>query len=208
MLAATFAAFAQPISFGLKTGSALNDPTNGFSAFGSSTAGRWTGGATFEVHLARRFSIELDALRNTQRSTASYPIKFGPDLNSYLLSSAQQSKAWDFPILLKYRILKGPVKPFVSGGFVWSRETSKYSAIYSCMGPQNSCTPADAPAGFNLNGSFSQSSRFRKGSALGAGVEFQTRYVTISPELRFTSLSRPGTNIATGMVGFTFKRKR
>jgi hypothetical protein len=53
-------------------------------------------------------------------------------------------------------------------------------------------------------------SGFRHGPAAGAGLEFRTKHVTITPELRWSRNINtfPRDNRFTGMVGFTFGRKR
>ena len=53
-------------------------------------------------------------------------------------------------------------------------------------------------------------SGFENGPVAGAGLEFRTHFVTISPELRFSRLTNgyPRDNRFTALVGFTFGHKR
>ena len=53
-------------------------------------------------------------------------------------------------------------------------------------------------------------SDIRRGVTGGVGIEFQTRYVTISPEVRYSRPANvyPRDNRVTGLVGFTFGGKR
>lgn len=210
LLAAGIAAFAQPVSFGLKGGAPINSPNGQLSAFGTNSEGRWIGGPSVEFHLKRRFSIELDALYHTNQSNYSGTTQFGPDVNPFQFSGAQKTKAWDFPLLLKYKILDGPVKPFVSAGIQWSRESTQGYALYTCLGPERSCTPAGASNAFNPRGSAFEYSRFTGAPVLGAGFEHQTKYFTVSPEVRVNAFGRPNQNKhgVTAMVGFTFKPKK
>src|SRR5215469_13297405 len=106
-------ASAQIVSVGVKGGVPVtqavaccySSPTNILDT------GRWTVGPTIEFRLLFGFSVEADALYRGYRqqfsvtssefilpgvSTVTYPAIF--------FSSHSSTKAWDFPILLKYRI--------------------------------------------------------------------------------------------------------
>jgi hypothetical protein len=142
-------AAAQPISAGLKFGVPLTDAVSVQSAnpfdYTAST-NRWTLGPYVEVHLPAHLALEVDAL-----------------YQSYDYRSAQYGGVsvgeWNFPILAKYRFLKGPVRPFVDGGLVF-----------------NHLSVADVTE-LNHRSSF--------GIALGAGVDIHAIFLHITPEIRY-----------------------
>ena len=208
LLAATSLA-AQSVSAGFKLGAPLTEPYTYLPNFSTFTQGRWTGGPTVELHLPYRFSLELDALYRNSHSSFSYPFSLGPNSNAYVTSSTQKTNAWDFPLLLKYRFRVAMLHPFISGGYQWTRQSNDGISSYTCTGPQGSCKPADYPFPTPSGGRF-QNVFVRHGPAAGAGLDFKTRYVTISPELRFTRPTNSGRNDNnfTALVGFTFGNKR
>ena len=208
----TLSLFAQsdkPYTFsgGFKLGAPINNPSF-LSPFINYSSSRWTGGPTVEFHLPYSFSIELDALYRNNRTNYSTTFRLGSNVNAYNITSFQQKNVWDLPLLMKRRFQVGPARPFVSAGWFLSRESTKSSAFYQCSGPQGSCRPADYPAGEPTGGQ-TRNLSFLHGPAAGAGLEFKTRYVTITPELRFNRAinSYPRDNRFTGMVGFTFGKK-
>ena len=196
------------LSAGFLVGSPINDPTSQVNLFSTFTQGRWTGGPTLELHLPYRFSLEFDALYRNNRTNYSAPFKFGPDVNPYNVSSLRKTDVWDFPLLVKYRFHAGSLRPFVSGGYFWSHESSEATTIYQCSGAQGSCLPAGYPGPAPSFGQY-HSSGIVRGLAAGVGVEFKTRYMTIAPEMRF---NRPTNNAQhenrfTGLVGFRFGKR-
>lgn len=205
------ALFAQPkpvslslFSAGFKLGAPVKDPPGRSSLFSRYQQGRWTGGPSVELRLARGFAIEFDALYRTEQTSVFYPLRFGQDANPYLTAGSSRTNSWDFPLLLKYRFQVGTLRPFVSAGYQWSRQSVFSQSVSQCSGPRGSCLPAgyagiEPPGG----GSFRYVTT-RSGPAAGAGIEFKTRYVTISPEVRY---SASGDRI-TALVGFTFGGKR
>jgi hypothetical protein len=211
---AAFGLYAQSekpfsVSAGLKAGSPVNDPSSQSSVFGAYTQGRWTGGPTIELHLPYHFSVEFDALYRSYRTSRSYPFQLGPNVNPYNTSSSQTTNVWDLPLLLKYRFRVGAVRPFVTAGYFKSYESSKVTAMYICSGPQGSCRPADYPSVEPFGGQYHFSDT-KSGPIAGAGIEFKTGYLTVSPEVRFSrpTWGNPRDNRFTALVGFTFGKKR
>lgn len=197
-----------PLSVGFKIGSPVNNPTNfGFTT--TTTQSRWTGGPTVELRLPFNFAVEFDALYRTGGATSTYAFPLGLNLNPYNYTSRETTDTWDLPLLLKYRFQVGPVHPFVSAGYMWSHESSAGSAYYNCSGPASSCRPPDYPGNAPIGGSFNNSFD-RRSVAAGAGLEFRTHYVTITPEARYSRPvnGHPKENRVTGLVGFTFGKKR
>jgi outer membrane protein W len=97
------------------------------------------------------------------------------------------AKAWDFPFLLKYRFLGGPVHPFVDAGYSLTHETfDEQASLRQGRNSHNGWGPVG-----------------------GIGVEFKCGRVRISPEARYTHLFHSGLtgsngNLLSLLVGITF----
>jgi hypothetical protein len=196
---------AQLVSYGVKLGAPLNNSSQS-SPFSVSSQSRWTGGPFVEVHLPKRLSVEFSALFRTSRENETRPFQLGETQSSYLVSSIDKVKTWDFPLLLKYRFRDGFFRPFLGAGAAWSHRRSEFQVFYSCMGPQGSCRPADFPT--ELFGGFQKSTLTRFGPAASAGFDVATEYLTISPEVRWNrSFSGgPTRNQFSAGVSLTFGR--
>ena len=205
VIAGVAALQAQPISYGGKLGAPVNDPSEA-SPFSTTSVSRWMGGPFIELHLPRRLSVEFSALFRTSRENESRSFRLGDAQSSYLASSIDKVKTWDFPLLLKYRFTEGTFRPFVGAGAGWSYRRSEFQAFYSCLGPQGSCRPAEYPT--DLFGGSQHSTLTRFGPAASAGFEIATRYLTIAPEVRWNrSFSGgPTRNQFSVLVGFVFGR--
>jgi hypothetical protein len=205
LLTLTFTLYGQTDkSISLEPGFKIGSPVKSSGSeglYGTKNDSHWTGGPTVELRLPYRFSIEADALFRTRRASSSYPLQLAADTAAYLSSNNSKSNIWDFPLLVKYRFDVLGLHPFVSAGYEWSRASSTYSSIIQCMGTTGSCLPTGYPGG-ELRGGFMKYSMVRGGGAGGAGLEFKTRYSTISPEVR---VRRDG---VTALVGFTFGGKQ
>jgi hypothetical protein len=185
----------------------VNEPTSYSSFANSYQQGRWTGGPTIEIGLPFRFSVEVDALYRNARSGYSF-IYQSAGANPYNLAVADKTNTWDFPLLLKYHFHVGPLRPFISGGVQYSHTMVNTLATYNCLGPVGSCVQPGSPNSAPLGGQFS-ATRNNTGPVAGAGVEFKTRYLTISPELRYSRpTNSPRDNRFTALVGFTFGVKK
>lgn len=203
-----FAASGQWISIGMKAGvpltEAMSTRNTGIGNNGSLSyvnTGRWTVGPTVELHLPFRLSVEFDALFRGYQSGNAFPIQFGTDLPAVSYAFQQDVKAWDFPLLLKYRFPVQRIVPFIAAGASWTHESRDISYSYSCVGPE-SCLPSELPS---LPSSGQRvDSAIRNGAVGAAGIEFQLGKVRISPEVRYTRLADPRTNQVSILVGFTF----
>ena len=196
---------AQPISYGVKLGTPINDPSQ-YGVFSNGSVSRWTGGPFVELHLPYRLSVEFSALYRPSRETESRPFHLGEAQNAYLSSSVDKVKTWDFPLLLKYRFADGAFRPFIGVGGAWSHRRSEFEAFYSCLGPQGSCRPPDYPnVGF---GGTLKSTLTRFGPAASAGFDVRTQRVTISPEVRWNRVFSGGQTADqfSAVVGFSFGR--
>lgn len=201
---------SQPVSLsaGFKIGSPINDPGVRHNLFSTYSQSRWTGGPSLELRLPRNFAVEFNALYRNFRENSSFPSQLGPGVNPYTNFSLRKVNVWEFPLLLKYRFQVGGIRPFVSAGHFWNRESSETTALSLCNGPQGSCRPPEFPQ--DLRGGVFRSTFVQRGVVGGAGIEFRTRYVTIAPELRFSRPTNgyPRENRVTGLVGFSFGKNR
>ena len=197
---------AQPISYGLKLGTPLNDPSEA-SPFSIGSVSRWTGGPFIELHLPRRLSVEFSALFRPSRQSESRPFQLGQAQNAYLSSSIDKVKTWDFPLLLKYRFNEGAFRPFIGAGGAWSHRRSEYQAFNQCLGPQGSCRPPEYPADIAFGGTL-KSTLTKFGPAASAGFDIRTERVTISPEVRWNRSFSGGStrDQFSVLVGFAFGR--
>jgi hypothetical protein len=185
---------AQPISVGVKGGVPITDPftTSGSSLLNQIGSGnRWTVGPTVELRLPWRLGVEVDAFYRPLEATA-------PNF-----AASATANSWTFPVLLKWRILPGPIQPFVGAGpvFDW------VSGVNVNPGT----------LGFNVG---SNNSVVRGGGTIAGGVEFHAGHVILSPELRFSRYSAEnlGSNLgnllnfnqnqATFLLGISFGPKR
>lgn len=196
---------AQPISYGVKLGAPLNDPTQA-NLSSTNSVSRLTGGPFLELHLPLRLSVEFSALFRTSRQNESRPFQLGQALNPYFVSSLDKVQTWDFPLLLKYRFSEGALRPFIGAGGAWSHRRSEFQALYSCLGPQGSCRPTDYPEMF---GGVLESTLTRFGPAASAGFEIVKGSVAISPEVRWNRAFSGGQtrDQFSAVVGFAFGRR-
>jgi opacity protein-like surface antigen len=142
------------------------------------------------VRLPAGFGLEVDALYRNFEYTASLS---GPEA----LLQNRANNAWEFPLLVKYR-LPGPfVRPYLDAGVAWDR-WSGFTQLTSLV----SATKSDV-SGVNT------------GFVVGAGIELHLPLVKLSPEVRYSrwgaqNLSGPGSLLQTNenraefLVGLTF----
>src|SRR5258708_37936358 len=95
-------AAAQPVGAGLKVGSLLTDvlSVRGVPTFAqyNAEAHRYIVGGYVELRLPAQMAVEVDALYRNYAFTIAGG---SPTVNS-----------WEFPMLLKHKMLPGPVKPY------------------------------------------------------------------------------------------------
>jgi len=160
----------QPVSVGIKAGVPLNTlfeaPDNRWTA----DTPRWTAGPTIELNLRARFSIGLDALY--RRGSATY----GRAVGSAYFTGDFETAHWEFPLYLKYRFGKGPVRPFVNAGV--ALDYARTTTVSSCGGDVMLCSTPGVGS--------SKSSHGGAGVTFGGGVELKAGRLKIAPELRFT----------------------
>ncbi len=142
---------AQPVVAGLKIGVPFTDafqnqpyPT---VATLTASSNSYILGPFVEIRLPARFAIEADALYR------------GFHFNN--IAGSASTGQWDFPIVAKYKLFKGPIKPYVEGGLDFSHLSDVKNFVTA-----------------------NHTSNF--GIVLGAGVEVHALVLHISPEVRYT----------------------
>lgn len=200
---------AQPISFGVKMGVPVSDAfdiVQSRNLFTPDTH-RYTIGPTVELHLPFRLGIEVDAL---YRSFA-YRSVFSDPVSGATVNTNVSSGAWEFPILAKYRLSGGLIRPYVLGGLSFNR-LAGVSQVIGCVAGDCSKLPfsigsTDNPADLSHRTNF--------GVVLGGGLELKIVNLRISPEIRYTrwgfanfesasGLLKSNQNQAAVLVGVTF----
>jgi len=167
------AGWAQPFGVGLKLGTTLTDALSSARGFTLANNHHLIAGPYVEVRLPLGISVEADAL-----------------YESGIFSGVSTGSTWQFPVVAKYKLLKGPVRPYVEGGVAFSRITDF----------------AELPA-LNHQSNF--------GLVLGAGIEVKVLVLRISPEVRYNGwtlqniqdpagLFQSNRNQAMFQVGFGF----
>lgn len=176
-LLAAATAFPQRISFGVKAGMPASDvfnSGNGRNVTYRPQSGRYLVGPTVELLLPFRFSVEADALYRSAayRATSAQTVGNAVDLRT-------TAKTWQFPVLLKYRLSKKLVTPFLDAGFVFNRLTDVKQTGQIAGG----LIPAGQLSG---NQPPELTRRTAHGYAFGAGLEGKLLFLRLSPEIRYT----------------------
>lgn len=198
-------AYTQLFSFGAKGGVSLTDAFSHVSladqpVIPQSASGynrRYVIGPTAEVHFPWHLSFEVDALyRRNGFEYTTYQYFFYPVGPSYTAEVNYFSRAtindWQVPLLAKYELRGGMMRPFVDAGVVY-RHVSGMTSQYLATDHASSV-----------------------GGAVGAGLTFKVGPLRLSPEIRYTHWAeRPfanglgpiffsTNNQADLLVGFTF----
>lgn len=141
---------AQPVMAGLKIGVPFTDAfqNQAYPTISTLTASSnsYTLGPFVEVRLPLHLSIEADALYRRLQFTN--------------ITGSASTGQWDFPVVAKYKFLKGPIKPYIEGGLDFNHLSDLKNFVTA-----------------------NNTSNF--GIALGAGVEIHALVLRISPEIRY-----------------------
>jgi len=172
------------------------DTVNGSRTSITATTNRYIVGPTVELRLPFGFAVEADALyRHFSYNVAASLV----DAVSTLSASGS---AWEFPLLVKKRFAKGPIRPFVDAGVSFNKITGLSRTVSGLAFPSRADDPRDD---------------FSKGFVIGGGVELKALLLRISPEIRYTRWGteqfnsvfsggslRSKVNQAEFLVGITF----
>jgi len=137
---------AQPVGGGIKLGVPFTDAFQSISTqtFQASPQ-RFVVGPYVEIRLPGQLSIEVDALHQ--------------NLDFFSAGVALNSGQWEFPVVVKHKMLPGPFKPYFEGGIAVSRLSDVRAVIV------------------NHTQNF--------GIVAGGGVEIHLLSLKLSPEIRY-----------------------
>jgi opacity protein-like surface antigen len=190
-----------PVSIGVKAGVPITDffqTIRGNDGNYFTNTKRYLVGGTVEFHLPARFSVEVDGLYKR----VGY--EYDQSITANRITSRTVANSWEFPALLKWEILPGPVRPFIDAGASF-RHISGIKQIRNTAGTV-----------IELNNAVEFNKRNDIGFVAGFGVAFKAGPVRISPEFRYvrwgsenfrdplTSLLRTNRNQGDFLLGFTF----
>lgn len=194
---------AQPLSVGLKAGVPL---TNAFKIADASTylsdREPYVIGPTAELNLPFRLSVELDALYRRVKYGSE---DLGPAAGSAYTSMTTTGRSFEFPLLLKYRVSEGIVRPYLGAGLAWRRIFGLKQTLVPAGG--TGVVDTDVPAELR--------DRSSGGVVFSGGLEFRVPFLRISPELRYTRWGTTSFRTAAGdfrsqvnqaefLIGITF----
>jgi len=109
ILLAGSACLAQSVTVGALGGVRVTDDLSGIAATGVSK--RYVVGPSVDIGLLFGLAFEADALYRRN----GYESRFSNYGSSYCAD--QRSNSWEFPLLVKYRLPLGRLKPFVEAGY-------------------------------------------------------------------------------------------
>jgi opacity protein-like surface antigen len=191
------------VSVGVKGGVPITDALETFrgnqAAYVSNTH-RYLIGPTVQLNFPFRFSVEVDALY--KRLGFEYNQFSGPGSPT---TARAVANSWEFPVLGKFAILGGPIRPFVDAGANF-RHISGVNEIRSTLAAAN-VTVNPVPE-FNKDNDI--------GFTFGGGIEVKLGIMRITPEFRYTrwgsenfrdpisSLLRTNKNQGDFIIGLTF----
>jgi opacity protein-like surface antigen len=203
LCAAALTVAAQPFSVGVKVGVPVTDALETFrgnqSAYVTNTH-RYLVGPTVQLNLPFRFSIEVDALY--KRLGYQYNQFAGPGSPTTTRTTAN---SWEFPVLGKYAIFGGPLRPFVDAGANF-RHISGVDQVRDTLSAVN--VNVNPVPEFNKDND--------TGFVFGGGVELKLGVMRITPEFRYTrwgsenfrdpvaALLQTNKNQGDFMLGLTF----
>jgi hypothetical protein len=125
---------------------------------------RFVVGPTVQINLPARFGIEIDGLYRS----------VGYDFDNPTFRIRTRANSWEIPLMAKFEILPGPIRPFIQGGanFRYISGISRKQQVIS--------TGAETDQPLDLDG------LFQTGFTFGGGVAFKFGRVRISPQVRYT----------------------
>ena len=201
-----FAATAFPgdlFSFGIKGGVPFTDAfhaaTNGNLTY-VTHSNDWTLGPELEIHLPFGIGVEADALYRGLKYQSSQ------SLVDQLTTGTTTARAWDFPLLLKWKAPTGFFRPYVVAGPTFRGLTSikQVTSFFSANSGTTTTNQTSNPADLK--------SQFITGMTLGGGIQLLGH---VSPEIRYTrwgwdsfrdpsGLLKSNSNQLDFLIGITF----
>ena len=132
---------------------------------------RYVVGPPVQFHFPPRLTLEIDGLY--RRLGYQYQ-----QITPTAVFRSTVANSWEFPALIRFDVLPGPIRPFVGAG-------ASFRHISGIEEVQRTIT-----AGGLIAANFNNAPEFNKrndiGLVLGGGVTFKFGWVRISPEFRYT----------------------
>ena len=190
LLLAIVSANSQVFSIGVKAGVPLTDAYSDVQVADGAAShfeDRYTVGPTAEVHLPFHLSFEVDALY--RHSGFGINGGHGADGNASV-------NEWQIPLLGKYEMPLGPVRPFIDAGVAYRHLSVGLSNSLSLLQTELAAQNPDN-AGF----------------VIGGGIGLKILHIRLSPEIRYTHWGQTAfsngavlstNNQADFLVGLTF----
>jgi hypothetical protein len=174
-IVALAAAYGQSISIGAIGGVRVTDDMTG-----AISASRWYAvGPALEISLPLGFGAELDALYRRE----GYQTAFGNF--AYSSFTGERANSWEFPMLGKYRIPLGKIRPFLEIAYaprVIRGSTSLDGLTYFD-------STGSLPQPIYMHAIASTDWPVSQGLVVGGGVQFGIGRLRLSPAFRYTHWS-------------------
>jgi hypothetical protein len=142
----------------------------------------YTAGPTLGAILYDRISVQFEALYKPVESRSSFS---SPAFTS---SSSIRGSSWEFPLLVNYRFLRGPIRPYGGVGIV----------IGEIVSTVNKTRTTDSTRGTETHSEAAFTRFFGQAPAyiVDAGVEWPVSHLMMRPEVRFSRWSHNQPNVA------------
>ena len=164
---------AQPFSIGAIGGVPITDASataqGDTSAYFTNTH-RYVVGPAVEFHFPARFSLEIDGLYRR--------LGFDYRQTAPSLYAGTTANSWEFPALIKFDIIPGPVRPFIDAGASFRHISGVHQVRQTVSAGTLGTVTLDHPVEFNKANDI--------GFTFGGGVTFKAGWLRISPQLRYT----------------------
>jgi opacity protein-like surface antigen len=201
----TSAAVAGPLSFGIRAGVPLTDfidSVNSGNSVVTSTTHRYIVGPSLELRLPAGFGVEVDALYRRLNYNASF------NLVDVFTNNQTTGNAWEFPLLVKYRVATPLIKPYIDAGLAFDTLSGLKQTVVSTVAPNRQTTTT-------TNNPSELKNSTTTGFVIGFGADIHALVLHISPEIRYTRWGSSHFTIPNGaaisnqnqaefLVGFTF----
>lgn len=169
----------RPVSVGVIGGVGLNEPFSSRSVDiltpdnirYSFANHRYIIGPMVQLNLPWHLGLEADALYR-RYSYTSDAIPF-----SGIVTTSNTANTWEFPLLLKFRVFRGPLSPFVVAGpnFRYVSPGTRNVSFLSGSGIVDASS-----VGNELQ------NRFAPGFSVGGGLSFGAHSLKFEPQIRYT----------------------
>jgi len=165
-------ASAQFISLGIKGGVPVNDEFQTSFNY-RNEAKRYVVGPMLQINLPMRFAVEVDGLyRRIGYSTNT------TDILGNLFNAAVRANSWEIPVIVKYHLTPGLIRPYVGAGYAVQGITNVSGAV-----------SAFSKTVFNPEANLINNPAH--GVVVEGGVQIRALFLKIEPEFRYTHWKDP-----------------